>query len=211
MTWFLTSKGKTIDLAYISTDAIDIRDVARSLAHINRFNGHAARAISQAEHSLAVLEVVRRVFRIEDPCVQLAALLSHGHEYLTGHLSSPMKELIGRTEWDVIEARIQGQFLARFGLISAFHRHSAKISAANQYALSAEREQLMPPDGELWPCQIKHPASTVSWLRFDPGSRLPPMMWADSFLEEYVHLTRMTSDSYVHFPSATFKPAGDKQ
>ncbi|TAL00156.1 MAG: hypothetical protein EPO09_00110 [Aquabacterium sp.] len=213
MTWFLTSKGTTIDLAYINPDAIDITDVAHSLAHINRFNGHAIRAISQAEHSLAVLEVIRRHFNIQDPAVQAAALLSHGHEYLTGHISRPMKELIGCTEWDVIEARIQKQFLSRFGLTTAFHTFSGQIWAANQYALSVEREQLMPADGETWPCQIKYPASAVDWLRFNDCriSWRPPLYWARQFLDEYHHLTRRMNERLSMIAPAMAIQAGDHQ
>jgi hypothetical protein len=69
MTWMLTASGQSIDLAYINPDNISIDAVAWSLANINRFNGHASRPISQAEHSVAMCTVMREHFHTTSPAV----------------------------------------------------------------------------------------------------------------------------------------------
>lgn len=167
MTWMLTVSGKSIVLDNIADHKLTIQDVAYSLSNINRFNGHALRNVSVAEHSLMVCAIAEKHLNLCSPSGLLAALLHDAHEYLTGDLSQPMKQLIGPA-WDATEERIQAQVLARFGVLAAFRNHRGTIKAADLMALTAERQQLMFDDGVTWPCEVTHPAP--DWVRYGGDS-----------------------------------------
>lgn len=64
----------------------DIRDIAHSLARIQRFNGHASGSCSVAAHSVFVSRLVPKE-------LALKALLHDAEESVTGDISRPLKEL----------------------------------------------------------------------------------------------------------------------
>lgn len=181
----MTASGKSINLAAIDTSKLCIRDAAYALAHINRFNGHALRPISVAEHSLMVVEILERHFSVKSAPVLLAALLHDAHEYLIGDVTQPVKVLMGDA-WTAIEQRIQRTVLKHFGIWTAFKTYGPWIHDADMYALTSEREQLMSPDGEFWPCQATHPA--ISWVRYGSASQFTADDWRQMFMDKYSEL-----------------------
>jgi hypothetical protein len=187
MTWMMTASGQTIDLRLIDPEKIHIEDVAYSLSNIHRFNGHAHRQVSVAEHSLVVCDVLSREFKIKSPAVLMAGLLHDAHEYLTGDLSQPMKQLIGEP-WRVEEDRIQKITLLHFGVWTAFCTSKKLIHDADMYALTGERVQLMttPEDHALWPCQITHPA--LAWLKYPADGQFTAADWQRAFIDKFDEL-----------------------
>ena len=63
MTWQLTHTGREhhLDHAAHPDTTPPIVEIAWSLAHINRYNGHALRAYSVAEHSLLVADYAHSI------------------------------------------------------------------------------------------------------------------------------------------------------
>lgn len=96
--WQRVSSGKYIDIANLQTSDVDIVDVVRSLATMHRSNGHGFRALplTVLQHSLLVEHLAK--VNLEDIEVRLACLLHDAHEYITGDMTAPMKQLTGYEE-----------------------------------------------------------------------------------------------------------------
>lgn len=74
---------------------IRIPDIAYSLAHQCRFNGHTAQFYSVAEHSILVHSLAKESFPAPgDAVLRLYALYHDGHEGITGDVISPVKTKI---------------------------------------------------------------------------------------------------------------------
>ena len=86
-TVFTTVSGRRVDLLRPDWREIDIGDVARGLAQINRFGGQSRRAFSVAQHSLVVAGIAH-------PAVRLAALLHDAHETFLGDWTRPGLEAL---------------------------------------------------------------------------------------------------------------------
>lgn len=182
MTWMLTASGGTVNLRCIGVSALDIGAIAQSLSLINRFVGHTIRPISEAEHALNVAEVLRRDFGVTDPAVLTAGLLNNAYKTLSGDISAGMKDLLG-VAWSLEKVRIQQSVLRQLGFWVAHNTNKQLIEDASEHVKSAEREQLMYQDGDMWPCQVTHPAP--AWLRL--GSERSPNQWRQAYLECFNH------------------------
>jgi len=107
----LLGDGKThVDILAPNVDSLSIQQVARSLAHQCRFNGHTSRFYSVAEHS------VYCAMLCDDDTLQVqhAALMHDAHESLTGDISGPMKAALG-ARCDLICQNAHDTFDLRFG------------------------------------------------------------------------------------------------
>ena len=82
-----TVSGRRVDLLAPSWRDIDLGDIARGLAQINRFGGQSRRAFSVGQHSLVVAGLAH-------PSVRLAALLHDGHEPFIGDWTRPGMEAL---------------------------------------------------------------------------------------------------------------------
>lgn len=186
MTWITTASGRAINLAHPNPDLICIRDIGYALSNINRFNGHSLRPISVAEHSLTVCEILQRHFGVQSPTGLLAALLHDAHEYLVGDIAQPVKQLMGDA-WKVHDERIQRTVLRSFGVWTAYCHFKLWIHDADMHALTCEREQLMNPDADVWPCQVTHPA--IDWVRYGSQGQFTADDWRQAFMDRYAELT----------------------
>lgn len=186
MTQMLTHSGETIYLRAFDPRKIKLPDIAHSLAHINRFNGHALRPISVAEHSLMVCLILEQHFQVKNPAALLAGLLHDAHEAYTGDVTQPVKQVLGET-WAEFENAAQRTVLKRFGVWTAFVSNHLAIKDADLHALTSEREQLMPA-GEYWCCQATHPA--IAWVNYRDQSGMNAKDWTTAFLDradELIH------------------------
>ena len=198
MTYLTTISGKVIDLRYIDTQKLCVEDMAYSLSNIHRFNGHAVRNISVAEHSLSVLAIMQIFMNVRCPATLMAGLLHDGHEYLTGDITQPVKQLMGDA-WKVEENRIQRVVLQHFGVWTAFQTNAALIHEADMRSLSCEREQLMPANGDVWPCQIKYPS--LDWVPCSVGEKLSNGDWRQLFLDNFHILRSGLGDAHQAIPT----------
>ncbi|WP_434673789.1 phosphohydrolase [Pseudomonas sp. R1-15] len=138
MNWILTQTGKRFDLFEPDADMIDPRDIAHSLAHLCRFNGHTREFYSVAQHSCLVADLVPAEHK-------LAALLHDATEAYLGDMTRPLKEWM--PYYRGFEDVIWGRICERFGLENDL---PASVHQADLIALTTERRDLMPPDPDPW-------------------------------------------------------------
>lgn len=118
--------GTCHDLTTFSLDGIEPWVIAKSLAHLNRFCGHAG-TYSVAQHSVYVAS------KLPDE-LKLSGLLHDAHECLIGDIPQPVKQLLD-SEWlDRIDAALMYSIDKRFGTIT---RHKL-VKEADLRALMTE-------------------------------------------------------------------------
>lgn len=110
--WVQTHSGKAFDILEPRVEDVDLNDIAFSLAHLARYNGHAG-AYNVALHSSLCCEVAD-ILELP-PKIQAAALMHDAHEAYLGDLVSPVKHLIAPI-LAPIERRIDAVIAERFGL-----------------------------------------------------------------------------------------------
>lgn len=197
MTWIITNTGREHHLSGATQrlNAPFIEEIAHALAQINRFNGHARRPYSVAEHSLLVAAIAAADGAT--PEQQLAALLHDAHEAYTGDLSSPAKWAIG-APWQAFEHAHELAVHHALGVRSAMIINAADIKRWDLTALATERRDLL----SGW-----NPATSTPWPILDtPGREVQPVdlrldsevradtawwAWASLFLEQFDQLTRL--------------------
>ena len=153
MTWIQTYSGKRFVLYDPKPDMVDVIDIAHSLAHIARFNGHTDRFYSVAEHCVVMAQQLDQEY-------QLAALLHDAGEAYVGDMARPLKQLIG-AEFKRYEDRILVCIFDALGVSAARQPLSwpfatdvgATIKDADLRMMNTERIQLLSPI-QHWPKEI---------------------------------------------------------
>ena len=115
--WQRMLSGRRLNLLDPSPLDIEIEDIAVGLARVARWNGQTSGdwALSVAQHSLLVEELLGR-FREDVPAAwRLLALLHDAPEYVIGDLITPFKTTLGR-DYAAIEQRLMAAVRVRFGL-----------------------------------------------------------------------------------------------
>ena len=109
--------GRRLDLLQPSPDDIAIEDIAHGLARVARWNGQTAGndALSVAQHSLIVEQIVSSRHPDWERRWRLASLLHDAPEYVVGDLISPFKAAIG-FDYKAFELRLLEAIHLRFGL-----------------------------------------------------------------------------------------------
>lgn len=173
--WILTANGHEIDLAYCKSTSMVLPDVAHALAQINRFNGHARRPYSVAEHSLLVLDIVEHLFAPASVHCRLAALMHDAHEAYIGDMATPLKHQVGEA-WALVEHRFERTLRSAWALHTPAHQFRDVIKQADLIALATERAQLLPPSPTLWECLVH--VQPITWVDLMAPERVA-MSWAD--------------------------------
>ena len=186
MTWVLTNLGRCVDLTqpYDSAAHISVAEIAHSLAQINRFTGHTVRPCSVAEHSLLVCDIAEQQLGL-GVGGQMAALLHDAHECITGDVSTPLKQAVGRA-WREFEGEWAQAFIKMFGLRAAWSAYAPLIHQADLIALATERRDLMPAAGPPWPSLAGvQPVQGINLRDRDGFSWLD---WRTAFIDRYDEL-----------------------
>lgn len=114
--FILTYTGKVFPLDDVTSDCIDIRDIAHSLSQLCRFTGHTNMFYSVAQHSLLVSEKMPG-----GPAEKLVGLLHDAAEAYTNDLASPLKKhLQGCDDYEYFNLQndITAAICKKFGVIS---------------------------------------------------------------------------------------------
>jgi len=160
-----------------------LSEIAHSLAHINRFTGHAKRTYSVAEHSLLVADMVAHAGL--GPMEQICALMHDAHESITGDVATPIKEVLGDA-WYRFERAEQNALLGAYGLVDAMADHAKTVKHYDLMALATERRDLLPYFAHTntpWPV-IDTPGAEIqpwdgAYLMAEHRVKTPPEMWAN--------------------------------
>ncbi len=154
MTLMLTATGRTVDLATLASDEVDVEHICHCLPRINRFGGLTHYNV--AAHSLHVAAILAD--EGATPLMQLCGLLHDAHEAYLGDITQPVKQLFtspGDGQGSMlsgIELRLQKTVLQRFCLWAAFTGFYKRVHRADMIALATERRDLLPPTDVEWPC-----------------------------------------------------------
>lgn len=180
MSYLITHTGRRFDLRMPRASEVDIEDIAHSLAHLCRFNGHTRDFYSVAQHSFFVSGVV-------PPEHALVGLLHDATEAYVGDLISPIKRMVPR--YQRLEAEVWTAIAARFGLSLALPR---EVAEADELLLATEiRDLLTPCIAPLWLERVGELPAPM------PGSitALGPVEAKRLFLARYRELVAGHSDS----------------
>lgn len=188
MTWITTYSGRDMGLMpidFITPGDLTYKEVAHSLAHINRYSGHTSRPYSVAEHSLMCASIANA--KGASPAHQLCVLMHDAHECITGDVTSPVKQMIGPA-WHAFETDIQQKVLNSFGLYGAFMECMDLVKLCDLTALASERAALLE----------YHPMRNRPWPVIDtPGAEIKP--WPEANLHANFRHSNTPLEWAAHF------------
>jgi len=109
--------GRRLDLLNPAPQDVEIEDIAHGLARVARWNGQTkgAHALSVAQHSIIVADILVALEPASGREGALAALLHDSPEYVIGDLISPFKAAIG-LDYKSFEEKLLAAIHARFSL-----------------------------------------------------------------------------------------------
>lgn len=136
--WFLSLKGRQIYPLDIRPEDVDIEEIAHSLAHQCRFQGHVRDFYSVAEHS------VRLSLQLPED-LALCGLLHDATEAYCGDMIRPLKRSL--PEYQAIEGQIWLAVANRFGLPLEL---PSEIKVADNRMLQTERRDLLAAHRWSW-------------------------------------------------------------
>ena len=115
--WQRMLSGRRLDLLDPSPMDIEITDIAHGLARVARWNGQTQGdwALSVAQHSIVVEQIIQKTAPALDLKWRRAALLHDAPEYVIGDMITPFKYALGGIYRD-IEQRLDMAVSLRFGL-----------------------------------------------------------------------------------------------
>ena len=95
--WQRMLSGRRLDLTDPSPLDIEIEDIARGISRVARWNGQTtgAHALSVAQHSVIVTELLKLHNSNIEIKWQLAALLHDAAEYIVSDMITPLKSFLG--------------------------------------------------------------------------------------------------------------------
>ncbi len=126
--WQRMLSGRRLDLLNPTPVDIEITDIAHGLARVARWNGQTTgeHALSVAQHSMIVEDIVSAQLPDATQQVRLAALLHDSPEYVIGDLISPFKSAIG-FDYKNFEIRLLSAIHIRFGLPGSVDARTNRI------------------------------------------------------------------------------------
>jgi hypothetical protein len=137
----LTRGGRYFDLLDPRSDDVSITDIAHSLAHQCRFNGHTRDYYSVAQHCVLCSQLVAETH----PELALEALLHDAAEAYLGDIASPLKSMLPAVE--VIEAAIMEAICESFEVAWPL---APEVGIADRMMLAWERRDLMTEHQAVW-------------------------------------------------------------
>lgn len=186
-TWQRMVSGRRLNLVDPSPLDIEIGDIALGLSRNGRWNGQTTglHAWSVAQHSVFVVDIMKRFRPGPAPGLLLAGLLHDAPEYVTHDLVTPLKAVVGDVFREV-EDRLMCAVHIRFGLPAKLDSaEKAKIKRADLIAAATEAVQLAGFSKDEVRPVLSIKAEPVSWARLEP---LPAEDAARLFLETFSSL-----------------------
>jgi len=139
MSWCQTYTGIAswpLDPDKNTEDDISLEDIAHSLAHQCRFNGHCKEFYSVAQHSIIVANKVYDITGSQE--ARLQGLMHDAAETYLGDIPRPVKQLI--PEFQLLEEKWIKKIFNKFGI--SYPMHTA-IKISDDRMLMTEAHQIM--------------------------------------------------------------------
>lgn len=149
--------GIDCDIHNIYDYQMPIESIAHALSLQCRYNGHCHYFFSVAEHSLLVVDIMKRFLGITDKKLLLAGLLHDASEYFLGDIVRPLKQDETMSAYRELEESVHYRILQHFQ-IPQIGTKNELIRSADEIALVTEACKLV-PGSERWkfksdPCNI---------------------------------------------------------
>ena len=132
-------RGEQFSILHPESSEFDIMDIAHSLSHICRFNGHSKFFYSVAQHSLAVKEMIR--IDGYGVMMQLYGLTHDVSEFVCADLQSTIKSCL--SGYREIEDSIENAFYKAYGILPPADEERAIVKEYDNMALFVESKNLM--------------------------------------------------------------------
>ncbi len=190
--WQRMLSGRRLNLLDPSPLDIEIGDIAVGLARVARWNGQTSGdwALSVAQHSLLVEDLLDHFRDDPPPAWRLLALLHDAPEYVVGDLITPFKGALGG-DYVLIERRLMAAIRLRFGLQRLPKAADQLIKRADRAAAYLEAVRLagFPPEEAK---RLFDPKGSFLALGIDDMSitPLPPTEAEADFLERFFKVER---------------------
>lgn len=139
--WLQTLTGRQWFVDEPEAYAYDIVEIARALAHLNRFAGHTTLPYSVAQHSVFVAEEVMRATAVRR--LAKAALIHDAAEAFCVDLPAPIKRMKELAGYRAIIRRTEVAIARSFG-VEDLRKHPA-IARADLVALATEKRDVLGP------------------------------------------------------------------
>ena len=153
-------------------DTICVEDIAWSLAHQCRYNGHTRMFYSVATHCMLVADFM-------PPGLRLDGLLHDASEAYLSDLPSPIKQVM--PEYRKIEQELEARIAVRFGLQYPMH---PRVKWADDYVFQLECGLVMGGQlGEKF--ALDDPARELVERDILAAANRPPALVAEDFLLAY--------------------------
>lgn len=112
MTWIQTNSIKKFDILNPRPEMVDINDIANSLSHLCRYNGHSNKMYTVAHHSVLVAKTLELMG--ESPEVVFWGLCHDFSEAYCGDMPYPLKSHPSMAPFREAEARIVAAICEKF-------------------------------------------------------------------------------------------------
>ena len=171
--WVYTFSGHKFDYLNPKKEEIDIIDIAHSLSHQCRFNGHTPTFFSVAQHSAIISNIVSQ----ENA---LWGLLHDATETYIGDLPSPLKGIL--PEYKALENLIFEVIASKFGLSPEIPE---EVKVADKRMLATEARDLFGVDAvKEWNLPFSPFSMTIKPVNQPTAFKM--------FIEQYKKLTTKT-------------------
>ena len=158
--WLRTFTGRRVDYDRPSLESIDINDIAHSLSHLCRYNGHTLLFYSVAQHSCIVQDILRKMNVSDD--VLFYGLMHDAHEAYIGDMISPLKRTPELKEgFKLLDRKFMLAIECKFNLVRN-NESNELIKLADEIALATEMRDVtskndyegdcMPMTAKIIPC-----------------------------------------------------------
>lgn len=178
---FWMQYGKTrYELGSTSMPGVEPRDVANSLAKINRYTGHSSQPLSVARHSIFVSKLLDM-----NPRWALYGLVHDVAETVTNDLSWPLKQKLASADYKSIDHAAEVAIMDVLGIPMPSDYVKARVKEADWVAAATEKRDLLPPCDAEWN-MLPFPASVTK--------AEPTKLWSDdaqAWMERYTMLMVM--------------------
>lgn len=135
--WLMTYTGVHFNIFNYTRDDIRIEDIAHSLAYSTRFNGHARKAYSIAQHSVLVYYITSNI----------KGLLHDAEEYIFMDIPRPLKILPLFVSYNAMAERLRNEIFMKYDFTPGV---DADIIKADNRILATEGIELMAQNDFNW-------------------------------------------------------------
>lgn len=171
LSWIQTHSGKRVDMTDLRDDSLDIDDIAHSLAHQARYNGHGRIFYSVAEHCVLMADWI--LAETGDAQIAYAGLMHDASEAYISDIPKPFKRFL--TNYHELEHRFMEAIARVYGFTYPL---PSIVKVADSRIVLDERVKLFETIRADWTWASSEPLGVeISGLEPEAAKRL--------FLERY--------------------------